>query len=230
MMSSEDSRREPVSGKPQFDEAAVIAAAIGSFLASRLCGRFDQRPDGGDGLVALEPLSAIPRQGRPVSGSPRRLHGRVLRRMNAAKADTARGRLEALLRAYLAGRILSARRLPDCAKLCRNLRTIRGGTRPLRWQARDASVKFWPSCLRDGVAAGELAEDADIDAMAWHYLGVLHAVLNFPQAGADAEHDRSYDRGRDVGVAYRKPATGGQRAASKIGPPFPASLSAAQSP
>jgi len=39
--------------------------------------------------------------------------------------------------------------------------------------------------LREGVAAGELAEDADIDAMAWHYLGVLQAVLNFAQAGAD---------------------------------------------
>jgi len=35
------------------------------------------------------------------------------------------------------------------------------------------------------VAAGELAEDADIDAMAWYYLGVLQAVLNFPQAGGD---------------------------------------------
>jgi hypothetical protein len=30
-----------------------------------------------------------------------------------------------------------------------------------------------------------LTEDADIDAMAWHYLAVLQAVLNFPQAGAD---------------------------------------------
>ena len=39
--------------------------------------------------------------------------------------------------------------------------------------------------LREGVAAGELAEDADTDAMAWYYLGVLQAVLNFPQAGAD---------------------------------------------
>jgi len=39
--------------------------------------------------------------------------------------------------------------------------------------------------LREGVAAGELAADTDIDAMAWYYLGVLQAVLNFPQAGAD---------------------------------------------
>jgi hypothetical protein len=39
--------------------------------------------------------------------------------------------------------------------------------------------------LREGVTAGELAEDSNIDALAWYYLGVLQAVLNFPQAGAD---------------------------------------------
>jgi TetR/AcrR family transcriptional regulator, copper-responsive repressor len=30
-----------------------------------------------------------------------------------------------------------------------------------------------------------LAENTDIDTMAWYYLGVLQAVLNFPQLGAD---------------------------------------------
>jgi TetR/AcrR family transcriptional regulator, copper-responsive repressor len=39
--------------------------------------------------------------------------------------------------------------------------------------------------LREGVAAGELAENTDIDSMAWYYLGVLQAVLNLPQVGAD---------------------------------------------
>ena len=52
--------------------------------------------------------------------------------------------------------------------------------------------------LREGVAAGELAEDADIDAMAWHYLGVLQAVLNLAQAGADAS---TLDRMIDVAMS-----------------------------
>jgi hypothetical protein len=30
-----------------------------------------------------------------------------------------------------------------------------------------------------------LAENTDIDAMTWYYLGVLQAVLNFPQLGVD---------------------------------------------
>ena len=90
-----------MSGKPQFDEAAVIAAAMGVFWRhgyaaasisdlteatglsrSSLYQRFRDK----DGLFQ-EALAAYTE--------------RVVRRMNAAKADTARGRLEALLRAYL---------------------------------------------------------------------------------------------------------------------------------
>ena len=41
--------------------------------------------------------------------------------------------------------------------------------------------------LREAKAKGELAEDADVEAMSWHYFGVLQAVLNFPQAGADSD-------------------------------------------
>ena len=83
-----------MSGKPQFDEAAVIAAAMGVFWRhgyaaasisdlteatglsrSSLYQRFRDK----DGLFQ-EALAAYTE--------------RVVRRMNAAKADTARGRLE----------------------------------------------------------------------------------------------------------------------------------------
>ena len=54
------------------------------------------------------------------------------------------------------------------------------------------------------MAAGELAEGADIDAMAWYYLGVLHAVLNFPQAGADPKMlDRMIDIAMSVWPGLR---------------------------
>ena len=117
-----------MSGKPQFDEAAVIAAAMGVFWRhgyaaasisdlteatglsrSSLYQRFRDK----DGLFQ-EALAAYTE--------------RVVRRMNAAKADTARGRLEALLRAYLPDGSSRPAGLSDCAKLRRNLRTIRGGT------------------------------------------------------------------------------------------------------
>jgi hypothetical protein len=42
------------------------------------------------------------------------------------------------------------------------------------------------SLLREAVANGELPDDADVDALAWHFMGVFQAVLNLPQAGASA--------------------------------------------
>ena len=41
--------------------------------------------------------------------------------------------------------------------------------------------------LREGAAKAELAKDADIEALAWYFLGVFQAVLNFPQVGADMD-------------------------------------------
>jgi hypothetical protein len=35
------------------------------------------------------------------------------------------------------------------------------------------------------IEGADRGQSTDIDAMAWYYLGVLQAVLNFPQAGAD---------------------------------------------
>src|SRR3984957_14804802 len=90
-----------MSGKPQFDEAAVIAAAMKVFWRhgyaaasindlteatglsrSSLYQRFGDK----DGLFR-EALAAYTE--------------RVLKRMNGVEADTARGRLRAMLRAYL---------------------------------------------------------------------------------------------------------------------------------
>ena len=45
--------------------------------------------------------------------------------------------------------------------------------------------EIFANLLREGVARGELPKNADVDAMAWHYYGVLHAVRNLPLAGAD---------------------------------------------
>jgi hypothetical protein len=38
--------------------------------------------------------------------------------------------------------------------------------------------------LREAVARGELAPASDIAGLSWHFLGVLQAMMNLPQAGA----------------------------------------------
>ncbi len=173
-----------MSGKPQFDEAAVIAAATGVFWRhgyaaasisdlteatglsrSSLYQRFHDK----DGLFQ-EALAAYTE--------------RVLRRMSASTGDTARGRLEALLRAYLPD---GSSRPAGCliARSCAEISELSAEGQAAALAGARREREILAELLRDGVAAGELAEDADIDAMAWHYLGVLHAVLNLPQAGAD---------------------------------------------
>jgi AcrR family transcriptional regulator len=191
------SSEEFMSGKPQFDEASVIAAAIGVFRRhgyaaaaisdlteatglsrSSLYQRFQDK----DGLFR-EALAAYTQ--------------RVLRRMNSAKADTARGRLEALLRAFLPD---GSSRTAGCliARSCADLQELSAESKAATLAGAAHQREMLAGVLRKGVAAGELAADADIDAMAWHYLGVLQAVLNFAQAGADA---RTLDRMIDVAMS-----------------------------
>lgn len=200
-----------MSGKPQFDEAAVIAAAMGVFWRhgyaaasisdlteatglsrSSLYQRFRDK----DGLFQ-EALAAYTE--------------RVVLRMNAAKADTARGRLEALLRAYLPD---GSSRPAGCliARSCAEISELspEGQAAALAGARREREILA--ECLRAGVAAGELPEDADIDAMAWHYLAVLQAVLNFPQAGADRSMiDRMIEVAMSAWpIASSRPAVGAQ--------------------
>lgn len=172
-----------MSGKPQFDEVAVIAAAIEVFWRngyaaaaisdlteatglsrSSLYQRFQDK----DGLFR-EALAAYTQ--------------RVLRRMTSAKADTARGRLRALLHAFLPDRSRPVGCLigRSCAEISALSKAGQVATLAAAARQRDVLAGL----LREGVVAGELAEDTDIDAMAWYYLGVLQAVLNFPQAGGD---------------------------------------------
>jgi TetR/AcrR family transcriptional regulator, copper-responsive repressor len=181
---SKMSRGSFMSGKPQFDEAEVIAAAIGVFWRqgyaaaaishlteaaglsrSSLYQRFNDK----DGLFR-EALAAYTE--------------RLLRRMNSVTADTARLRMKALLRSFLPGK---AARPAGClvARSCADIPTLsaEGQAAALAGLARQHQMVA--GILREGVTAGELAEDSNIDALAWYYLGVLQAVLNFPQAGAD---------------------------------------------
>ena len=188
-----------MSGKPQFDEVAVIAAAIEVFWRS------------GYAAAAISDLTEA--TGLSRSSLYQRFHDkdglfqealaaytqRVLRRMNSAKADTARGRLRALLRAFLPER--SSLRPAGCliGRSCAEISALSKEGQAATLAAAARQREILAGLLRGGVAAGELAEDTDIDAVAWYYLGVLQAVLNFPQAGADPSMlDRMIDAAMSV--------------------------------
>jgi AcrR family transcriptional regulator len=173
-----------MSGKPQFDEAEVITAAIGVFWRQGYAGAaisdlteaaglsrssLYQRFNDKDGLFR-EALAAYTE--------------RLLRRMNSVTADTARLRMKALLRSFLPGK---TPRPAGCliARSCADIPALSAEGQVAALAGAAQQHQMIAGILREGVTAGELAEDANIDAMAWHYLGVVHAVLNFPQAGVD---------------------------------------------
>ena len=195
-----------MTGKPQFDESTVIAAAVQVFWRhgyaaasishlteatglsrSSLYQRFGDK----DGLFR-EALAAYLK--------------RVLRRMESVEGRNARARLEALLRGFVARR--SAERPGGCliARSCAELADLspEGGraAAAAAMSEREVLVKL----LEEAKANGELAEDADVEAMAWHYLGVVQAVLNFPQAGADSG---AINRMIDVAMSAWPDAHGG---------------------
>ena len=173
-----------MSGKPQFDEASVIAAAIGVFRRHGYAAAAISDLTEATGLSR----SSLYQRFRDKDGLFREALAaytqRVLRRMKSAKADTARGRLEALLRGFLPD---GSSRTAGCliARSCADLQELSAESKAATLAGAAQQREILAGLLREGVAAGELGEDADIDAMAWHYLGALQAVLNFQQAGAD---------------------------------------------
>jgi TetR/AcrR family transcriptional regulator, copper-responsive repressor len=178
------SREEFMSGKPQFDEASVIAAAIGVFRRHGYAAAAISDLTEATGLSR----SSLYQRFRDKDGLFREALAaytqRVLRRMKSAKADTARGRLEALLRGFLPD---GSSRTAGCliARSSADIQELSAESKAATLAGAAQQREILAGLLREGVAAGELGEDADIDAMAWHYLGVLQAVLNFAQAGAD---------------------------------------------
>jgi TetR/AcrR family transcriptional regulator, copper-responsive repressor len=169
-----------MSGKPQFDEAEVIAAAIGVFWRQ------------GYAAAAISDLTEA--VGLSRSSLYQRFNDKDGLFREALAAYTERLlRMEALLRSFLPGK---APRPAGCliARSLAEIRTLSAEGQAAALAGVAQQHQMIAGILRAGVTAGELAEDSNIDAMAWHYLGVLQAVLNFAQAGADAHMlDRMID-------------------------------------
>jgi len=172
-----------MSGKPQYDEGAVIDAAVDAFWRhgyaatsinvlteatglsrSSLYQRFQDK----DGLfqIALATYTE-----------------RVLRRMKSSEGDNARARLEALLRGLLP---MGSRRPPGCllARSCAELVDLPAAAQKAALSGMRQQRDLLEDLLREAITDGELPAGADFAALAWHFLGGMQAILDLPQAGA----------------------------------------------
>ncbi len=175
-----------MSGKQQYDDESVIAAAIAVFWRngyassaisdlteatglsrSSLYQRFRDK----DGLFQ-EALVAYTEQ--------------IVAVMRSVKGETARGRLEALLREF---RPDPSSRPPGCliARSCVEISALSDEGRRLALEGAERQRGVLETMFREAQSAGQLPADTDVAALAWHYLGALYAVLNLPQAGIGPE-------------------------------------------
>lgn len=180
-----------MSGKPQFDKTSVINAAMDVFW------RHGYAASSIDQLTTAMRLSrsSLYKRFQDKDGLFREVLStyaeRVMRRMGAAQADTRRGQLEALLREFLPDEAKTAR--PKGCMLVRSCAEM--ADLPLDGQAvalegltRQRAI--FSEILREAAANGELPSTADIDGLAWHFLGVLQAIMSLPQAGAKGDELR----------------------------------------
>ncbi|MFS2162236.1 TetR/AcrR family transcriptional regulator [Variovorax sp. Varisp62] len=179
-----------MSGKPQYDEGAVIDAAVDAFWRhgyaattinvlteatglsrSSLYQRFQDK----DGLFQIALATYT---------------DRVLRRMKSYESGSARARLEALLHGLLP---MGSRRPPGCllARSCAELVDLPPEGRKAAISGMSQQRNLLEGLLREAIAVGELPRGADVAALAWYFLGVMQAILDLPQAGATrSELDR----------------------------------------
>lgn len=173
-----------MSGKPQFDDRAVITAAMEVFW------RHGYAASSIDELTMAMGLSrsSMYKRFRDKDGLFQEVLStyaqRVLKRMNAVHGGTKRQQLEALFHEFLP-RDKTARPA-GCmlARSCAEMADLPPASQAVAREGLMGQRAILSRILREAVASGELAPASDIDGLSWHFLGVLHATMNLPQAGA----------------------------------------------
>ncbi|WP_186116956.1 TetR/AcrR family transcriptional regulator [Burkholderia gladioli] len=176
-----------MSGKPQYDEAVVIDAAIQVFWRHGYAAASISDLTEATGLSR----SSLYQRFRDKDGlfqvALATYTERVLRRMNSAEGGTAREKLQTLLRGMLP--VASPQRPPGCllTRSCAERVDLPPAGQEAALDGVRRQREVLVDWLNEAVAGGELPAEADVEALAWHFLGVCQAVLGLPQAGAGRE-------------------------------------------
>lgn len=175
-----------MSGKPQYDEGCVIAAAIEVFWRNGYASSAISDLTEATGLSRSSLYERFRDKDGLFQEALAAYTERIVGLMRSIEGATARARLEALLRAFVPD---GSSRPPGClvARSCIESYALSPEGRSLALEGAERQREVIDVLLREAIAAGELPPDTDVAALAWHYLGVLHAVLNFPQTGISPE-------------------------------------------
>ena len=179
-----------MSGKPQYDEAAVIDAALDAFWRHGYAATSISVLTEATGLSRSSLYQRFQDKGGLFQIALATYTDRVLRRMKSSEGGSARARLEALLRGLLPK---GGRRPAGCllARSCAELVDLPPAGQKAALSGTNQQRVLLEDLLREAIAIGELSADADVAVLAWYFLGVMQAIVNLPQAGASrGELDR----------------------------------------
>jgi AcrR family transcriptional regulator len=174
-----------MSGKPQYDEAAVIDAAMGVFWRLGYAATSISELTDATGISRSSLYQRFGDKDGLFREALSRYTERVLRRMDGVRADTARARVEALLRDFIP-RDGKSKRPPGCllARSCSEMANLSEAGQLAAKVGLRQQKAILEGILRDAAENSELARGADLEVLAWFYVGIIQAVLNLPQAGA----------------------------------------------
>lgn len=174
-----------MSGKPQYDESAVIASAMLVFWRHGYAAASINDLTAATGLSRSSLYQRFGDKQGLFHAAVTHYTERVLRRMNQVDAGTARGRVEALLRDFLPKKSATPRPA-GCmlARSCAEKADLPDAAQAAVAAGVAGQQAIFARILTQAQDADELPRGTDAELLAWYYLGMLHAVMNLPQAGA----------------------------------------------
>lgn len=174
-----------MSGKPQYDETAVLDAAMRVFWHRGYAAASINDLTAATGLSRSSIYQRFQDKDNLFREALACYTDRVLRRMNAAGGASARARMEALLRDFLPKPAAAAR--PDgcmLARSCAEMAILPEDSQVAVTASVGRQQAVLANIIGKAIADGDLPATTDRDALAWYYLGILHAIMTLPQAGA----------------------------------------------
>jgi TetR/AcrR family transcriptional regulator, copper-responsive repressor len=172
-------------GKPAYNEQVVLAQAIKIFWTRGYAATSIADLVAATGLSRSSLYQRFGDKDGLFAEALELYHSRVLARMKSVAAQHPGNPIEAILRDFAPANASAIR--PAGCFVARSCVEIPALPEPLQEAARKyvgEQHACFVDVLRKQIKQGELPPASDTKSLGWYYLGVFHAVLNLPQAGA----------------------------------------------
>lgn len=177
-----------MSGKPQYDESAVLKAATGVFWRHGYANASVSDLTEATGLSRSSLYQRFHDKDGLFNESLQLYTDRVLTRMRSTRVQTSKASVEALLREFLP-RASDVKRPSGCL-ISRSNAEQEDLTAAGKKTANAAACQQWQiflEILTHGQLEGEIEQHVDLDLLAWYYFGILQAIVNLPSVGATSQ-------------------------------------------